>query len=54
MSHKEPNPALVDEAGIRKPVLPTMIGSRILESVMAPTDTIEANADEARHHLLAT
>jgi hypothetical protein len=42
LSHKEPNPALVDEAGIRKPVLPTMIGSRILESVLEPTDTIEA------------
>ena len=34
--HREPNPALIDEAGNRKPVGPTMIGSLILETALSP------------------
>lgn len=33
---REPNPALVDAAGVRKPVGPVMIGSLILESALSP------------------
>ena len=33
---REPNPGLVDEAGNRKPVGPTMIGSLILETALSP------------------
>jgi len=35
-THREPNPALVDEAGVRKPVNPTMIGGLILETALSP------------------
>jgi hypothetical protein len=33
---RQPSPLLVDEAGNRKPVAPTMVGSLILETALAP------------------
>jgi len=39
---KEPNPSLVDEAGIRKPVMPIMKCTYTIESVVDPTEIIEA------------
>jgi hypothetical protein len=33
---REPNPALVDATGVRKPVAPVMIGGLILESALSP------------------
>jgi hypothetical protein len=33
---KEPNPALIDEMGNRRPIGPTMIGSLILETALSP------------------
>ena len=35
LTFRAPNPALVDEAGIRKPIGPTMIGALILESALS-------------------
>ena len=43
LSAREPNPVLVDEAGNRKPVGPTMIGSLILETALSP-ELISAGA----------
>jgi len=49
LTHKEPNPALVDDAGIRKPVMPTMTGAHILESVMSPNEILDViSLDELR------
>jgi len=39
---RAPSPLLVDDAGNRKPLQPTMIGSLLLEVALAPTDTVVA------------
>ena len=33
---RAPNPALVDEAGNRRPIAPTMVGSLLLETALSP------------------
>ena len=38
-THRDPNPALVDETGNRRPIGPTMIGSLILEAALSPETT---------------
>lgn len=36
LTQRAPNPMLVDEAGVRKPIGPTMLGALILETALSP------------------